>query len=63
MYERMSGDMDVDAGRVLAGTPVRAVGEEIFELLLTVASGQQTLSETHGVGEEEFAPWSIGPTL
>ena len=28
-----------------------------------VASGERTKSELNGVGEEEFAPWSIGPTL
>jgi altronate hydrolase len=28
-----------------------------------VASDKRTKSEINGVGEEEFAPWSIGPTL
>lgn len=63
MYQRMQDDMDLDAGVVLAGTPVEEVGRQIFELVLEVASGRQTKSEQHGVGEEEFAPWSIGPTL
>lgn len=63
LYERMEGDMDVNAGRILDGTPVEEVGREIFELILQVASGRKTKSEIHGVGEEEFAPWSIGPTL
>ncbi len=63
IYQRMLGDMDVDAGRILSGTPVEMVGREIFDLLLEVASGRKTKSELHGVGEEEFAPWSIGPTL
>ena len=43
--------------------PVEAVGREIFEKVLAVASGERTKSELNGVGEEEFAPWSIGPTL
>ena len=55
--------MDVNAGRVLDGVPVEAVGREIFEAVLATASGKKTKSELHGVGEEEFAPWSIGPTL
>jgi altronate hydrolase len=38
-------------------------GREIFEKVLAVASGEKTKSELHGVGEEEFAPWPIGPTL
>ncbi len=63
LYDRMEGDMDVNAGRILDGTPVEEVGREIFELILRVASGEKTKSERHGVGEEEFAPWQIGPTL
>lgn len=63
MYERMIDDMDIDAGVILAGTPVEEVGRQIFELILEVASGRKTKSELHGIGEEEFAPWSIGPTL
>jgi len=63
MYERMIDDMDVDAGVVLSGTPLEDVGRQIFELMLEVASGRKTKSELHGIGEEEFAPWSIGPTL
>ena len=63
MYERMIDDMDIDAGRVLTGTPVAEVGREIFDFILEVASGRKTKSEQHGIGEEEFVPWSIGPTL
>lgn len=63
MYERMIDDMDLDAGVILAGTPVEEVGRQIFEMILEVASGRKTKSEEHGIGEEEFAPWSIGPTL
>ena len=63
MYERMQDDMDIDAGVILNGTPLETVGRQIFELVLEVASGRRTKSELHGVGEEEFVPWSIGPTL
>jgi altronate hydrolase len=42
---------------------VEEVGRVIFEFMLEVASGKKTKSELAGVGEEEFAPWSIGPTL
>ncbi len=63
MYERMKDDMDVNAGKVLEGVPLPEVGDELFELMLAVASGQKTKSELHGVGEEEFCPWSLGPTL
>jgi altronate hydrolase len=63
MYERMRDDMDVDAGVVLSGTPLAIVGAQIFEEILAVASGKKTRSEQHGIGDEEFMPWTVGPTL
>jgi altronate hydrolase len=63
LYEHMIDDMDINAGVILEGTPVEAVGRQIFEDILAVAGGKKTKSELNGVGEEEFAPWSIGPTL
>ena len=63
MYEHMIDDMDINAGVILEGTPVEEVGRQIFEVILEVASGKKTKSEMNGVGEEEFAPWTIGPTL
>jgi altronate hydrolase len=63
MYERMIDDMDINAGVILEGTPVEEVGRQIFDFVLEVASGRPTKSELQGVGDEEFAPWSIGPTL
>jgi len=63
MYDRMVSDMDINAGRILDGATVEDVGREIFEAILATASGKKTKSELHGVGEEEFAPWQIGPTL
>jgi altronate hydrolase len=63
LYHHMIDDMDINAGVILEGTSVEAVGRQIFEEILAVASGKKTKSELNGVGEEEFAPWSIGPTL
>ncbi|MEX0937069.1 MAG: altronate dehydratase family protein [Pirellulales bacterium] len=63
MYERMRDDMDINAGVVLDGRSVPDVGREIFEEILAVASGKKTKSEQHGIGEEEFMPWHIGPML
>ena len=62
-YQKMIDDMDVDAGVILDGVPVEEVGRQIFEKLIAVASGEQTKSEAQGIGDEEFCPWSIGPTL
>jgi len=64
MYERMQDDMDINAGSIVTdGVSVASVGEEIFNLLLKVASGQKTLSEQHGLGDHEFIPWQIGATM
>ena len=62
MYERMIDDMDVDAGTIYADQTVQQVGGRIFQMILDVASGKPTKSESLGLGEEEFSPWSIGPT-
>jgi len=63
-YERMADDMDVNAGRVLSGTPLSELGDEIFDLTLAVASGAPTKSEELGHAEfiltyKSFEP--IGP--
>ncbi|MEK6239564.1 MAG: altronate dehydratase family protein [Planctomycetales bacterium] len=63
MYERMVADMDVNAGVILSGASLGEVGQHIFDEILEVASGRKTKSEIHGVGEEEFVPWSVGPVL
>jgi altronate hydrolase len=60
-YERMSDDMDLNAGRIVDGTATLAeVGDEIFDLIIRVASGEQTVSEELGIGQEEFVPWQFG---
>lgn len=52
-YRALSGDMDVDAGRILEGRgTLEEVGREIFDLTLKVAGGDKTLSE--GLGHAEF---------
>ena len=63
MYERMIDDMDLDAGTILAGRGLEEVGREIFDEIIAVAGGKKTKSEQHGIGQEEFVPWNIGPTL
>ncbi len=59
----MPEDIDIDAGGVLEGEPIDAVGEAIFRRMLEVASGEPTASESLGYGRHEFVPWAIGPVL
>jgi altronate hydrolase len=63
LYNWMIDDMDINAGRILEGASVEEVGCEILESIISVASGQRTKSEMQGIGDDEFCPWSIGPTL
>jgi altronate hydrolase len=63
MYRHMADDMDINCGVILEGTPLETVGRQIFEEVIAVASGKKSKSELSGVGEEEFAPWMIGPVL
>ena len=62
-YSAMSDDIDIDGGRIYQGTTVQELGAELFDMIIRVASGEQSKSEKHGIGEEEFSPWSIGPIL
>jgi altronate hydrolase len=62
MYRRMTGNMDINAGRIADGdATIEQVGKEIFDALIRVASGERTLAEK--LGHHEFAPWRIGPVL
>ena len=63
VYQRMTGDMDINCGDVLEGVTVQDKGRQIFETILKVASGQPTCSEQLGYGDAEFVPWQIGATM
>lgn len=62
-YERMPGDVDLNAGRVLEGESMDQVASELLDLVVAVASGQPSKSEIQGVGEAEFVPWTFSGML
>jgi altronate hydrolase len=52
-YRNLSGDMDVDAGRILEGrATLEDVGVEVFDVTVDVAQGKPSKSET--LGHQEF---------
>jgi altronate dehydratase large subunit len=52
-YERMRGDMDVNAGRIITGeATVAEVGREIFDRTCEVAAGRPTAAEL--LGHQEY---------
>ena len=64
MYRRMSEDMDLNCGDIVtAGVSIEEKGEELFELMIRVASGEHTKSEELGFGGAEFVPWQIGAVM
>ena len=63
LYANQEPDMDINAGRVLDGLTLDEMGEEIFDRILAVASGEKSKSEAVGIGEEEFNPWILGAML
>jgi altronate hydrolase len=64
MFQRLSGDMDIDCGVILQGKKsIEQMGAAIFQKILDTASGHQTKSEAFGFGDNEFVPWHIGATV
>jgi altronate dehydratase len=63
LFRRLPDDMDVNAGRVLEGESLEQVGADLLDLVVAVASGQPTKSESLGAGEAEFVPWTLGANL
>lgn len=64
MYERMSEDMDINCGDIITeGVSLGDKGEEIFEMLIAIASGELTKSEALGFGGAEFVPWQVGAVM
>jgi len=59
----MIDDMDINCGDVLDGVTIEAKGQEIFETVLRVASGERSKSELLGYGDAEYVPWQIGATM
>ena len=60
--DRMADNIDINAGTIVDGqTSIQDVGQNIFETIRRVASGERTKSEI--LGHQEFVPWRIGPVL
>jgi altronate hydrolase len=63
IYARMIDDMDINCGDILDGVSIADKGQEIFDRLLAIASGEKSKSELLGYGDAEFVPWQIGATM
>ena len=63
LYHKMMEEMDVNAGVILQVTSLEEVREEIVNMIIEVAPGKRTESETLDSGDEEFCPWDTGVVL
>jgi altronate hydrolase len=63
LFERMRGDMDIDCGDLLDGTPMPEISRRIFAAIVRHASGEKTRSEILGYGNDEFLPWQLGAVM
>ena len=64
MYDRMLDDMDINTGDMLSsGVTLEEKGQEIYQKLIAIASGEESKSEAQGLGDFEFVPWQIGATM
>ncbi len=62
MYERMTDNMDMNAGTIITGeATIQGIGKLLLEEIAKVASGKLTKAEL--LGHNEFAINRIGPTL
>ncbi|MFI5447117.1 UxaA family hydrolase [Polaromonas sp. UC242_47] len=64
LWRKQEDDMDINCGEIIDGSStVAEMGQRIFELVLATASGEQSKSETHGYGQNEFVPWQVGAVM
>ena len=64
LWERQVDDMDINCGSIIDGTrSIEEMGQEIFQRLIALASGQASKSEQHGYGQNEFVPWQLGAVM
>ena len=64
MFNKLKEDMDINAGKIMDGeSDILEIGEQIFQSILSTASGKLTKSEINGYGDDEFNPWVIGATM
>ncbi|MFV0295806.1 MAG: UxaA family hydrolase [Hyphomicrobiaceae bacterium] len=63
IYTRMIDDMDINCGDIVDGVTIEDKGQEIFDFMLRMASGEKSKSEQLGYGDAEYVPWVIGATM
>jgi len=64
LWLRQREDIDINCGDIVGGfTTVDEVGEQIFQRMLSCASGERSVSELLGYGQNEFVPWQLSAVM
>jgi altronate hydrolase len=64
LFQKQYEDMDINCGEIISGeSSIEDKGQEILKKIISTASGKKSKSEVHQYGEDEFAPWVLGPTM
>jgi altronate hydrolase len=64
LFKRMEDDMDINCGDVIASAvTLEQKGEEIYQALLRLASGEKSKSDSLGAMNEESVPWMVGAQM
>lgn len=64
LWLRQQEDIDINCGDIIGGfTTVDEVGEQIFQRMLSCASGERSVSELLGYGQNEFVPWQLSAVM
>jgi len=59
IYQAMRDDIDINAGRLVEGTPMGELREEMLDFLVRVVNGEKTKAEANGM--EVFTMLTINP--
>jgi altronate hydrolase len=64
LWHRQREDIDINCGDIVDGfTTVDEIGEQIFQRMLSCASGERSVSELLGYGQNEFVPWQLSAVM
>ena len=64
LWRHQEDDIDLNCGDIIDGkASVADIGDRIFNMIISTASGYKTKSELYGYGQNEFVPWQIGAVM
>ena len=64
LWHLQKDDIDINCGEIIDGnSSISEMGNDIFHMMIAIASGKNTKSEMYGYGQNEFVPWQLGAVM